>query len=84
MSKRMLPRPGGALGQAEGGLVQAIGMVLSERRAPARYRLAGRHSRPDPAPKALRENTAPRLPAAIASAVRAATGAAVRAFPRHR
>lgn len=100
-----LLRPGGALGQVEGGLVQAIGIALSER---ATFDAAGTpdvrgffsHLVPTmnvaprlgitwledtaaqaPAPKGLGENTVAALPAAIANAVRAATGADVRAFP---
>jgi len=100
-----LLRPGGALGQAEGGLVQAIGIALSERAA---FDAAGTpdvrgffsHLVPTmtvaprlgvtwledagddiPLPKGLGENTVAAVPAAIANAVRAATGAEVRAFP---
>jgi xanthine dehydrogenase molybdenum-binding subunit len=100
-----LLHPGGALGQAEGGLVQAIGIALSERAA---FDAAGTpdvrgffsHLVPTmtvaprlgvtwledaaddiPVPKGLGENTVAALPAAIANAVRAATGAEVRAFP---
>jgi CO/xanthine dehydrogenase Mo-binding subunit len=100
-----LLRPGGALGQVEGGLVQAIGIALSERAA---FDTSGTpdvrgffsHLVPTinvaprlgvtwledtasetPLPKGLGENTVAALPAAIANAVRAATGAEVRAFP---
>jgi CO/xanthine dehydrogenase Mo-binding subunit len=100
-----LLRPGGALGQVEGGLVQAIGIALSER---ATFDAAGipdargffSHLVPTMNvaprlgvtlledetsetrfPKGLGENTVAALPAAIANAVRAATGAEVRAFP---
>ncbi len=99
-----LLRPAGARGQVEGGLVQGIGIALSERAVFAAdgtpdVRGFFSHLVPtmtvaprigvswleDPpgqaAPKGLGENTVAALPAAIANAVRAATGADVRAFP---